>query len=481
MGRFLILSTLFVLASTSGIVPGPAQALPIGPAIHGPPSEAINTCIGRGENTPCSFTSPHGDTISGRCFSLRGALACVPMITGPRNPWGEKPSANAEPAAMAPGRENPLAVARPAPSAIVDTGQDRTFDSSGEIPPPREGEPFFGQDAQYQGKAMSFRDNKDGTITDLNTGLMWEKTPDFKKRTLEEAEQHARLLNLARYHDWRLPTIKELFSIADFRGNINTMTPYIDTRYFSFIYPDSSEGGRIIDAQYRSSTRYPGTTMRGDRSVFGFNFADGRIKSYPEGGGMRGGGDGGRQYVRCVRGPEYGKNALVDNGDNTVTDQAHGLMWMRMDSGSAMNWQEALAYAENLTLAGHSDWRLPNVKELQSIVEYGRAPEAYPASAKGPAIDPIFELSNPESWFWSSTTHQETGFAYYVAFGRAFSVEKWLGQKMDAHGAGAVRSDPKSGDPARWEKGLGPQNDEIRIYNYVRCVRSVSMEDPKNL
>jgi hypothetical protein len=42
---------------------------------------------------------------------------------------------------------------------------------------------------------------------------------------------------------------------------------------------------------------------------------------------------------------------------------------------------------------------------------------------------------------------------------------------MNVHGAGAQRSDPKSGDPANWPYGHGPQGDEVRIYNYVRCVR----------
>jgi hypothetical protein len=44
---------------------------------------------------------------------------------------------------------------------------------------------------------------------------------------------------------------------------------------------------------------------------------------------------------------------------------------------------------------------------------------------------------------------------------------------MDAHGAGAQRSDPRAGDPADYPRGLGPQRDQIRIYNYVRCVRDV--------
>ena len=41
----------------------------------------------------------------------------------------------------------------------------------------------------------------------------------------------------------------------------------------------------------------------------------------------------------------------------------------------------------------------------------------------------------------------------------------------DVHGAGAQRSDPKTGDPAGFPHGHGPQGDVIRIYNYVRCVR----------
>jgi len=200
---------------------------------------------------------------------------------------------------------------------IVDTGQDRCCDNNREIPFPKPGEPFFGQDAQYEGNTPSYKDNHDGTITDLNTGLMWQKTPDFATRS----------------------------------------------------------------------------------------------------------------------------------------------------------WEDAKKYAESQGLAGHDDWRLPNVKELQSIVDYSRAPDARSPTARGPAIDPIFELTDVESWFWTSTTHLDNHFGYYVCFGQAFSARKWNGKHMNAHGAGAVRSDPKAGDPSRWPRGLGPQSDEIRICNYVRCVR----------
>ena len=57
-------------------------------------------------------------------------------------------------------------------------------------------------------------------------------------------------------------------------------------------------------------------------------------------------------------------------------------------------WQAALQYCEGLELAGHDDWRLPNVRELQSIVDYGRF---------SPAIDPAFDAVGAVEMYWSSS------------------------------------------------------------------------------
>ncbi len=359
-------------------------------------------------------------------------------------------------------------------SPVIDTGQVKCYDNYKQIGCPQPGEPFYGQDAQYNGIRMSYRDNSDGTVTDLNTGLMWQKTPPAEHFSWNEAVNYAENLQLAGYDDWRMPTIKELYSLVAFYGNIRTMTPYINTDYFDFEYPDTSRGYRIIDAQYWSSNKYVGTTMRGDKSAFGFNFADGRIKAYPTGQKR---GPTKRNYIRCVRGPRgYGRNKFLDNGDGTITDLATGLMWQKTDSGKTMNWEEALKYAENLKYAGFDDWRLPNAKELQSIVDYTRAPDATDPAHRSAAIDPIFDITNTESWFWTGTTHGDNLFGIYVCFGRAFSAWQWNGKPMNAHGAGAQRSDPKSGNPAKYPRGLGPQGDEIRIYNNVRCVRNVSLK-----
>ncbi|HEY9164269.1 MAG TPA: DUF1566 domain-containing protein, partial [Magnetovibrio sp.] len=121
-------------------------------------------------------------------------------------------------------------------------------------------------------------------------------------------------------------------------------------------------------------------------------------------------------------------------------------------------WPTALAYCESLTLAGHGDWRLPNVKELQSIVDYTK---------NDPALDQRFlNQSDRKGWFWSSTSHGDNvRMASYVCFGKCTSKDG-----IDTHGAGAQRSDPKVGNPASWTS-LGGQEDEVRINNYVRCVR----------
>jgi hypothetical protein len=377
---------------------------------------------------------------------------------------------------------------RPQPAALsypmVDTGQDRCFSDTQEIAYPKPGEAYHGQDAQFQGNQPAYRDNGDGTVSDLVTGLMWVKTPELKnKSTFAEAVSGAAKCRVGGHSDWRLPTIKELYSLIDFRGySARTQAqskPYIDPRIFDFCYGNESAGERLIDAQYWSATEYVGQTMGGNATVFGVNFADGRIKGYPKDfGGRRQGAN--RQFVRYVRGnPKYGKNDFQDNGDGTVTDLATDLMWAKADSGKGMNWEDALAWVQKMNQdnhLGHNDWRLPNAKELQSIVDYSRSPDAKDARRRGPAIDPVFQTSQAESWCWTGTTHLENrtcGFAVYVCFGQAFGTMQ--GKTMNVHGAGAQRSDPKAGDPSAWAAGNGPQGDEVRILNYVRCVRGGSV------
>ena len=331
---------------------------------------------------------------------------------------------------------------------LTDTGQSACFNADGEtIDCPAEGEAFFGQDAQYSYADFSYTDNEDGTVTDNVTGLVWEQTPSAGKVSWDDAQSYCEVLDLGGSDDWRTPSLKELFSLSDFSMG----WPYIDTDYFNLI----TESGQDKQEQYWSSNFYEVGTTHGDApSAIGVNHATGHIKAYPDGsvGSPMSG-----KYVRCVQGDDYLINDYADNGDGTVTDATTGLMWMQMDTGEGVDWEEALALADESTYAGYDDWRLPNVKELQSIVDY---------SGVYPAIDPdYFEVTDEDAYFWTSTSAYfspaDPGYyyAWYVAFGYAVDAEG-----NDTHGAGAVRFDTK-------EEGGPAGEDPERVYNYVRLVR----------
>ncbi len=361
---------------------------------------------------------------------------------------------------------------------IVDTGQKKFYSNDKEISLPGSlpghGDDYFGQDANYVINHPSYTDNNNGTITDNVTGLIWQKVIG-EKLSYEDAFQKVKSVDLGGYRDWRIPSIKELYSLIQFTGSVKgqkAINPFIDTKYFNQPLGNSNMGEREIDAQTWSSTEYVGKTMKADETVFGVNFVDGRIKGYPKYNPRTR--KPNKMYFRFVRGNKaYGKNSFIDNGNGTISDSATGLMWQQYDSKKGMNWKDALKYAENLNLGGHDVWRLPNAKELQSIVDYTRSPD----TTGSPAINPIFQTSSilneggnkDYPYYWSSTTHLDGPVpeknAVYIAFGKALG--KMHGSIMDVHGAGAQRSDPKTGNPM----SRGPQGDMIRVTNYVRCVR----------
>ncbi|MEM8535406.1 MAG: DUF1566 domain-containing protein, partial [Chloroflexota bacterium] len=296
--------------------------------------------------------------------------------------------------------------------AIVDTGQTTCYDDDGaEITCPAEGEAFYGQDAQFTGNTPSYTDNGDGTITDNVTNLVWQQTPDSNSYSWAGAQSYCDDLSLADSDDWRTPSLKELFSISDFESG----WPYLDLEYFDLI-----TGGQDKSDQYWASNYYEvDTDEAAANQAFGVNHATGHIKAYPAGGD--GGGGPASKYVRCVQGDDYLVNDFADNGDGTITDNATGLMWLQADNGEGVDWQSALAYADGFSYAGYDDWRVPNVKELQSIVDY---------SGVYPAIDQTyFNITNEDAYFWTSTSAffspNTPGYyyAWYVAFGYAVGAD----------------------------------------------------------
>lgn len=390
---------------------------------------------------------------------------------------------------------------------IVGTNQTEFFDNTTFTTAQSVGGIYYGQNANHLGNTPQYVDNCDGTVTDMVTGLMWQSNFDHNgdgsidvndKLTYNEILALPNTCVTGGHTDWRVPTIKEQYSLIMFSGrdvsgyegtDTESLTPFINTNFFNFAYGDTDNGERIIDVQCASTDVFNGAM---EQLIFGVNFADGRIKGY--GANMMG--QAKTFNYLLVRGnTSYGQNSFVDNNDGTISDLATGLMWMKDNSDTSMIWKDALAYGENSTFAGNSDWRLPSAKELQSIVDYNRSPDATSSAA----IDPIFnttQILNEANqidypFFWSNTTHaswatgNEGKWAAYVAFGRAMGNMSSMPAPggrvavadstnwVDVHGAGAQRSDPKDGNPADWSEGNGPQGDAVRIYNYARLVRKI--------
>ncbi len=285
---------------------------------------------------------------------------------------------------------------------VPDTGQTKCYDSLVEVPCPQPGEPFHGQDAHYSTNPPSYTrlDAQGATLPDNAlswimvkdnvTGLIWEvKTTDGSIHdkdntyTWYDTEDYIQVLNSANfggYSDWRLPTIKELTTIENFA----TYNPIINTAYF----PNTNSDYFWSDTTVAVNPDY----------AWGTHFSWGHGHSLSK--------SDASYYVRAVRGGQS-EPAFVENGDGTVTDTSTGLMWQTQTENN-MSWEAALEYSENLNLAGYSDWRLPNVKELQSIVDYSRS---------NPTLDTLYFVGKFRSGYWSGTTFiKNTNLAWNVSF-----------------------------------------------------------------
>jgi hypothetical protein len=283
----------------------------------------------------------------------------------------------------------------PIPGKLPDTGQTMCYDWRGyEITCRMPGENLYGQDGNYtinppfytkldsNGNDLSDSATSWTMVRDNVTGLIWEikgneDTLNYKNNNYtwqEVNELFIETLNASEfggYSDWRLPTIKELASILDYGRSV----PTIDTRYFP----------KTISAPYWSSTLFHFRSASAWHMNFTFGnayYADDDSSFYP---------------VRAVRGPQS-ESTLVDNGDGTVTDTSTGLMWQQSTSNEhLLPWTAALSYCENLPLAGYTDWRLPNMKELRTIVDYETC---------SPAINTDYFPDTMLSDYWSSTTRE---------------------------------------------------------------------------
>ena len=223
----------------------------------------------------------------------------------------------------------------------------------------------FGQDGCYQVNPPAYK-AVNGVVTDLVTDLQWQQQIPADSFDWWEARTYCQDLEYAGHDDWRLPSRVELVTLLEF----SNLTPTIDLEAF----PDTPS------EFFWTSAPVPFSNL-----AYGVRFELGFIYDHDPFGSGR---------VRCVRGPYVKPSPRFTNTDDTVIDNGTGLTWQRLHVQLPMSWVDALGTCEGLQLAGYDDWRLPTLKELQTIVDERRLE---------PSIDLDAFPGTPPEWFWSST------------------------------------------------------------------------------
>ena len=256
---------------------------------------------------------------------------------------------------------------------IPDSGQTRDYNAA-----------VIGEDSRYlinppsyikldqNGMALPDHAKQWTMVKDQVTSLVWEVNQKGKglhgrqtTYTWKDAQNvFITKLNESKFggfSDWRLPTVTELARIV----HMDNYNPSINTLYFPMAW----------HREHWTATAY----AKDPAKAWQVHFSRGSVSET----------DNINKYrVRAVRGPKELPVVMVNNGNGTVTDPNTGLMWQKQYS-DAIAWIEAVKSSESAHLAGYDDWRLPNVTELQSIVDYSLA---------WPAMDTVFfDLPQPES------------------------------------------------------------------------------------
>jgi hypothetical protein len=259
---------------------------------------------------------------------------------------------------------------------LPDTGQINSYTTT------------FGEDADYSINAPYYLLNGNGTVMDTVTALMWQHT-DGGEMTIENAEHYCDTLSLAGYTDWRLPDSHELFSIF----NHDRSNPALDTIYFT---NNGAEYWWSKERQANDSSKVWVTNRGGG---VGNHLKTETISA----GGTK------KYHVRAVRDiapPPVLLNHFFDNFNGTTTDLATGLTWQQIPFADTLTWEQALTFADTLSLAGYNDWRIPNIKELQSIND---------ERLISPSINNAFFSGITVNHYWSSTSlPNQTTKAWYL-------------------------------------------------------------------
>ncbi len=295
-------------------------------------------------------------------------------------------------------------------NSLPDTGQTWCYDSSWSVVDCILGDQC-GQDGCYDGNVPDFEtvcdfyEHTGETICvsgddqvyliDNNTGLWWMKTTGGEFMSFDEAVQYCDSLILGEHDDWRVPEIYELETITNYG-----MSEYaIDMDVFDMPSVENDDyqppSGRSLKRkplpESRPQAKFFSNTSSSDEvgwlviantGAIDFFYSNNVASSSYN-----------KFYVRCVRGKKLSRGNFIDNGDGTISDPDNGLMWLK-EVSQEYTWDDAMNYCQSLDFAGHSDWRLPNIRELSTNVDY--------TSGSGAPLYDVFAKKYND--LWSSTT-----------------------------------------------------------------------------
>jgi hypothetical protein len=287
---------------------------------------------------------------------------------------------------------------------------------------PAPGNPYYGQDGSVFVNVPHYElDTVDGDeiLIDHTTGLTWLRHPAPELLTWSEAIDHADELEAAGYDDWRLPHKRELVGILSFGHTEPTLA--LPEEVEETNRPPTPESHC---AWTLTNLKFPSLHAK----AVCLDDNHGTLSNKYE-----------KKYVYVVRGLSINQEfpgRFLANQDGTITDQATGLMWQQNEV-LPRNWEQALAYCEKLELGEHTDWRLPTIKELSSLVDENRI---------NPAVDTTAFPGARAVPYWSSTTFTgHAGFAWYVKFGNGLEYNGgYKGRRylVRAVRGGTVQSQP---------------------------------------
>lgn len=249
---------------------------------------------------------------------------------------------------------------------IPDSGQTKCFNNTDQITCPTDPTAaFYGQDASRMTAPMSMTDNGNQTVTDHNTGLLWQQSGTTTPTTWDAAVAYCQQLSLGGQTGWRLPTRRELGSL-----------PSMDR--------DSPAASYLLTLPNTSENDWSGTEVYGDAT---------KVYIYSTGGGQMDTvsktSPGPTMTTRCVHGDTLpGFTASLDT--ETIADTSTNLMWQRNPNQTGLTWQNALSYCETSQTGGYTDWRLPTITELFSLLSDTTTQPALPNGFGNPGSPPIF-------------------------------------------------------------------------------------------